>query len=77
MDDLVIGELIGTVKAIKENTDQIPDIAKLVAVHDDLIKKMYPKVENHEKTTQRAIGISFFVGGIAGLVTDWFRGTHG
>lgn len=64
MDDKQIGELIGKVNAIKENTDKIPDMAAMLAVHDSKINDMKPKVEAHESSIQRAYGIA----GITGLI---------
>jgi hypothetical protein len=74
MDERQLGELIGTIKAIKENTDKIPALALSVAVHEEKIKKMEPKVEAHETTTQRAMGISAFCGAMAGFITAMVKG---
>lgn len=69
MDDQQLGELIGTVRAIKENTDKIPDMATTLALHEVRISKLEPKVEDHEKMAQRSIGVSAIFGALAGIVT--------
>jgi hypothetical protein len=78
MDDQQSGELIGKVNSIKENTDRIPDMAALLAVHESKINQIMPKVEAHEAMAQRALTVA----GIAGLVSGFFsyivgqRGVH-
>lgn len=76
MDEQQLGELIGTVRAIKENTDKIPQLALSVALHESRISNMEPKVEQHERTTQRAFGISAVCGIMASMVVSFFRNPH-
>lgn len=71
------GELIGAVRAIKENTDKLPELATLVAVHENRINELAPQVKEHEKTTQRAFGIAAVVGILSGLVAGLIRIGHG
>lgn len=75
MDDQQLGELIGTVRSIKENTDRIPDISITLALHEARIAAMEPKVEQHEKTTQRAFGIAAICGTLAGIIGSLVRST--
>lgn len=58
IDAQEFGELVATVKAIKESTDKIPDLAIQVAVHETKITNMEPAVGRHEKSMQRSIGAS-------------------
>jgi len=67
--DHQMSELIATVRAIKENTDKISALTISVAVHEEKIKKMEPKVEAHETTAQRALGVSAFAGLLGGIIT--------
>lgn len=73
MDERQLGELIGKVNAIKENTDRIPNMATSLALHDARLSALEPKVERHETMTQRAIGISAIFGILAGVLTSIFR----
>lgn len=68
MDEKEFGKLIGKVNAIKENTDKIPELAIAVAVHENEIKSIKPKVARHEKSAQRAIGFASFFGIISGIL---------
>lgn len=74
MDDKEFGELIGTVKSIKENTDKIPDISVKLALHEARISAMEPKVDRHETTAQRAIAVSGLFGIIAGIISSMIKG---
>ncbi len=71
MDDQQLGELIGTVRAIKENTDKIPQLAISVALHEARISDMEPKVEQHETNVRRAL-VACCVS-LAGIVASLFR----
>ena len=73
MDDQQLGELIGTVRAIKENTDRIPQLAIALAVHERRITDMEPLVASHEKTSQRAFGVAMVGGLIAGSISYVLR----
>ncbi len=73
MDEQQLGELIGTVRAIKENTDRIPQLAVAVALHEKRLSDLEPKVEAHERTTQRAFGIAAITGLIAGSISYVLR----
>ena len=75
MDDQQLGELIGTIKAIKENTDKIPDLAIAVAIHESKINIMMPKVENSEINMRRALGACCL--SMLGIIASLFRGLHG
>ena len=55
MDEQAFGELIGTVKAIKENTDKIPAAMTSIAIHEVQIQAIIPLVRAHEKIAQRAL----------------------
>lgn len=76
MDDKQIGELIGKVNAIKENTDKIPDMASMLAVHESKISQMLPKVDAHESSIQRAYGIAGLTG-LVGAVFSYLIGSRG
>ncbi len=73
MDEQQLGELIGTVRAIKENTDKIPQLAIAVAIHEEKIKDMEPKVERHETTSQRALAAASISGVLAGIMASIYR----
>lgn len=62
MDAQQEGALLEQVSAIKENTDKIPDMATMLAVHESKLNALIPKVSSHETSIQRAYGV-------AGLVT--------
>ena len=73
MDDQKLGELIGAVRAIKENTDKIPQLSIMLAVHETKIATMEPKVERHESTAQRAMAVAGITGILAGVFSSIFR----
>ena len=62
MDAKQEGALLEQIHAIKENTDKIPDMATMLAIHEVKINALIPKVASHETSIQRAYGV-------AGLVT--------
>ncbi len=74
MDEQQLGELIGTVRAIKENTDKIPNLLVDSALHASRIAAMEPKVDAHETMAQRAFGVAVVTGAIAGFCSSLFRG---
>lgn len=73
MDEMQLGELIGTVRAIKQNTDKIPDMATKIALQEAIIMDMKPKVERHESSAQRAVGVAAIFGILSGFVTKLFN----
>lgn len=73
MDERQLGELIGTVRAIKENTDKIPNMTVALAEHQLRINAMEPKVERHENANQRAVGIASMFGVISGIAATFLR----
>lgn len=78
MDNIQLGKLVGMMEEIKKNTDKIPDLAVKVAVHETRLNSIVPKVEAHEISAQRAIGVSGACGTIfgivAGVLTSMVRG---
>lgn len=76
MDDKQIGELIGSVKAIKENTDKIPNMASMLAVHESKLAQMMPKVDAHESSIQRAYGLAGITG-VIGAILSYIIGSRG
>lgn len=70
MNERQLGELIGKVNAIKENTDKIPSMAISVALHEGRLNVMEPKVNSHEATAQRAMGLSAAIGIIVGFLSN-------
>lgn len=67
MDAQQEGALLEQVKAIKDNTDKIPDMAAMLAVHESKLNSLTPKVETHEVYIQRASGVAAIVGIAAGF----------
>lgn len=79
MDDKqTLAALTEKVDAIKANTDKIPDMTTMLAVHEFRINAMTPKVESHESSIQRAYGIAGFTGLIGALFSYLIgaRGVH-
>lgn len=75
MNDKELGELIGKVNAIKENTDKIPNMAIAVALHEGRINEMQPKVERHETVAQRALALCALMGITAGIIATMIKNT--
>ena len=73
MDDQQLGELIGTVRAIKENTDKLPDALTLLAVHDVQLKTLIPLVRTHEKITQRALMLAVVVSTAVTVLSEMYH----
>lgn len=73
MNDKQLGELIGKVNAIKENTDKIPAMAISVALHEARLNTMEPKVERHETVAQRAMALSAVLGIAASIAVSMVR----
>lgn len=72
MNEQQLGELIGKVNAIKENTDRIPDISISIALHEQRLSALEPVVKNHETSVRRVLVACCM--GLIGVVTSLFRG---
>lgn len=71
-----IGELQGSLKEIKKNTDKIPDLASGLQIAQNNIKDMKPKVERHQRVMLFGSGVMavFSVAWTAALA--WLEGGH-
>ena len=78
MDAKQEGALLQQVADIKTNTDKIPDMTTMLALHDQQIKDILPLVKSHEAMSQRALtlaGICSLVGGFFSYIVGQ-RGGH-
>lgn len=73
-NDEKIGRLLQAVETIEENTKSLPHIAAMIEIHDAAIKDMKPKVEEHERASQRAIGVAAVFGALSGILTVIVKG---
>ncbi len=73
MDDQQLGELIGTVRAIKENTDKLPAALTTLAIHDVQLKAIIPMVKQHEKMSQRALMLATLISTGIVVAAEVFR----